>query len=153
MQRQSCIKALDLGLTASFFALSVLVYELWNFLVLTGAGAQVSFILAGPLPAGVVAVSATSQPLIVAKLAQTFLCSVTFLGLFLIVRRRNLPFTKLASICMIGASLASVQWEFLSTAYTCSYAFQTVAFMLLEVAFSTLIIRSFFRPELSDCGL
>ncbi|MGD0395958.1 MAG: hypothetical protein ABSB26_03505 [Nitrososphaerales archaeon] len=145
-------RALDLGLTASIFALSVWVYELWNFLVLAGTGAQVYLVLAGPLPAGVVGVSPASQQLIVAKLAQTFLCSATFFGLFLIVRRRDLPLTKLASVCMIGFSLASVQWEFLSTACAFSYIFQATAFMLLAVVFSVLMIRSFYGPAFSDCG-
>ena len=152
MRRRLWSKALDLGLTGSFFVLSVWIYELWNFLVLAGTGAQVHFVLAGPLPAGVVGVSAAGQPLIVAKLAQTFLCSVTFFGLFLTIRKWNLPFTKLTSICIIGSSLASIQWEFLSTAYTYSYAFQALTFMLLAVIFSVLIIRSFFKPALSGCG-
>jgi|GEM_PF-803237 hypothetical protein len=152
MRRPLSSKVLDLGLTASFFVLSVWVYELWNFLVLASTGAQVHLVLAGPLPAGVVAVSAASQQFIVAKLAQTFLCSVTFFGLFLTIRKWNLPFAKLASICMIGFSLASIQWEFLSTAYTYSCSIQSMGFMLLAVVFSVLIIRSFFWPALSDCG-
>ena len=152
MRRSLRSKALDLGLTGSFFVLSVWIYELWNLLVLAGMGVQVYLVLAGPLPAGVVGVSPSSQPLIAAKLAQTFLCSVTFFGLFLTIRKWNLPFTKLASICMIGFSLASIQWEFLSTAYTYSYAFQALTFMLLATVSSVLIIRFFFGPAFLDCG-
>lgn len=150
MQRPLRVRAFDLGLTALLFFLSVWVYELWNSLVLASTGAQVYLVLAGPLPAGVVGVSAASQPPVVAKVAQTFLCCVTFFGLFLTVRRRDLPLTKLASICMIGSSLSSVQWEFLSSAYAYSYTFQATAFMLLAVVFSVLIIRSVFGPALSD---
>lgn len=132
--------ALDVCLSLLFLYLGVWLYELGNYLALLLSGAQVTFVLSGVLPAGVVAVGGSSLPG-VAKLLQVAVATGVLAPVY-VVLRRSLSFTPLALLTLMAIYLTSFYWEFLSLVGTLPLALHEGLFTLLSLGALVLLSRA-----------
>ena len=105
---------LDLGATVALLYVSVWVYELGNYVAMAATGFDVSLLIFGVMPVGVVGVLSGPDGLGMTKPLQVALTASLMSVLYLRLRGSKLPLTTLTSLATIGVYSASMYWELLS---------------------------------------
>ncbi|MGD0318400.1 MAG: hypothetical protein ABSB56_01730 [Nitrososphaerales archaeon] len=134
---------LDLSLAGLLLYIGVWVYELANWASLTLLGFQSTLSLSGLLPSGVSAVSTIQGDLVFAKPLQIALSVGTVLPLLFLLRRYNLPATKLTIIGTASAYCATAFWEALSISWIPATPAGQGLFAGLNVAAMFLLVFAF----------
>ena len=89
---------------------SVWIYEISNYLAMSLGGAQASLVIQGFLPVGVMAASANAGNFLV-KSVQVLISVSILLALFVGIKGRATPLTRLTTIGMVSVFMASSYWE------------------------------------------
>jgi len=121
---------------------SVWIYELGNYLVLSASGADVSMAFLGALPIGVSAVTSNPQGMVLAKPLQVLITGSAMLAVLLFLRSRSLPISTTLASATFSVYLASSYWEILSLVGSSSYFVHLAGFTLLALAAQTGISRA-----------
>jgi hypothetical protein len=123
----------------------VWVYELANLASLTLLGFRSTLTLSGLLPVGVSGASAVQGDLVLAKPLQIAVSVSTMLSLLFLLRRCDLPATKLAIIGEVSAYFATAAWEALSISWISATLAGQAFFAGLNVATMFLLVFAFQR--------
>lgn len=134
---------LDLSLAGLLLYVGVWVYELANWASLTLLGFQSTLSLSGLLPSGVSAVSTVQGDLVLAKPLQIAVSVGTVLPLLFLLRRYNLPATKLMIIGTASAYCSTAFWEALSVSWISATPAGEGFFAGLNVAAMFLLVFAF----------
>jgi hypothetical protein len=94
--------------------LSVWMYEIGNWVSLTISGARATILMVGILPRGVVGLPAGGTDFGCVKLIQIIICVEAAFVALMLVRRGNLPFTRVTIVSIVGIYITSAYWEMLS---------------------------------------
>ncbi len=134
---------LDMLLAGSLLYIGVWIYELANWASLTLLGFQSTLALSGLFPAGVSGVSAIQGDLVLAKPLQIAVSVGAVLPLLLLLRRYNLPATKLTIIGTASAYCATAFWEALSFSWIPTTPAGQASFAGLNVLTMLLMVLAF----------
>jgi hypothetical protein len=134
---------LDLSLAGSLLYVGVWVYEFANWASLTLLGFQPTLSLSGLFPAGVLGVSTVQGDLVFAKPLQIALSVCTVLPLLFLLRRYNLPATKLTIVGTASAYCSTALWEALSISWISATLAGQGLFAGLNVTSMFLLILAF----------
>jgi hypothetical protein len=134
---------LDLSLAGLLLCVGVWVYELANWASLTLLGFQSTLSLSGLLPSGVSAVSTVQGDLVFAKPLQIAVSVGIVLPLLFLLRKYNLPATKLIIIGTASAYCSTAFWEALSISWISATPAGQGFFAGLNVATMFLLVFAF----------
>jgi hypothetical protein len=132
-------------LTGLLLYAGVWVYELANLASLTLLGFRSTLTLSGLLPVGVSGVSAVQGDLVLTKPLQIAVSVSAMLSLLFLLRRCDLPATKLAIIGEASAYFATAAWEALSISWISATLAGQAFFAGLNVATMFLLVLAFQR--------
>ena len=131
----------DFVLSPFLLYLSVWLYEGGNYLALLLGGQHVSLVMAGALPAGVVAIGQSALPG-VAKVLQVAMTVGAVAPLYLLARRTALAFTFVALACVVAFYLSSFYWELLSLVGPLPLVLHEGVFALLSLGGLALFMKA-----------
>ncbi len=138
----SRFRVLDVALLPVLLFLSVWIYELSNYAVMTLGGYQGTLIVQGVLPAGLVAVGQGSAPFVFAKPLQVLMATGLVLPLYLGLRRTRMHLSLLASASIMAIYLSSFYWELLSLVGPLPLPIHETLFTVISVLALTIFTRA-----------
>lgn len=142
MAKRGSKVVLDLMLAGLLIYIGVWVYEFANLASLTLLGFQPTLSFSGLFPAGVSAISTVQRDLALAKLLQITISVSLVLPLFFLLRRCNLPATKITIVGTVSTYCATFLWEALSISWISATLAGQASFAGLNVVAMFLLVSA-----------